>query len=576
MLLFSVIMITIAGVAVVSWLGYITEAQRQARRDRTRLYAFYAAEAGVEEVVDYFNNPANFTGTVPQEYTTAMATSPHTLPHNVHPDAYTLFEPYVLDYEVDDEGRPIDSDGLPIFDTDGNLTGTPVVTTFTYFQDYGNGLQSKIPTCTVYEADEPDEDETNSHLVSRDDWGNALGWVTELRLENPDDFDTNGMQRVICKVIATGQASNGVSTTVEMLLRENPTLVIRSPGAIVTEAAAEFDGNFHVHWGELWAKSDVELQSNETIKIPKETEDPWFKLRTEGMLLDSSGTKYADGTVSGGYSDTPVASTAANYEIPFLESVMHADNFKGGANSWKDYENLRQHQNLDFPSYDYDEWKRFFLINSLPYYFMHPDGRVCGTDPDTGEVVCKDYFDWFDIDPSDPDYFDMMDQLVFIDTVPTDADGNYTLVNDVPVRDSVYHSREPNRDIGNMVTLRATGNSMHTRGAMFVAADVYFGGEGNPPSSDSILDEDGNEYVVDPAGNGPQQKFKVAHNGFFFAWGQIDTGGNRTIYGSVFAGDGYGAGGTPEVYYDYRLRDGSWMNLNQSVVERTLWNIAGL
>ena len=84
---------------MIAWLGYISSSQRQAVRERARLHAFYAAEAGIEQIVDFFNNPANFEGKTPSEYTQEFATHPdetYPLDHNVAPDYYDLFQPYIV------------------------------------------------------------------------------------------------------------------------------------------------------------------------------------------------------------------------------------------------------------------------------------------------------------------------------------------------------------------------------------------------------------------------------------------------------------------------------------------------
>ncbi|MGF1571722.1 MAG: hypothetical protein ACFCU1_01475 [Sumerlaeia bacterium] len=63
------------------------------------------------------------------------------------------------------------------------------------------------------------------------------------------------------------------------------------------------------------------------------------------------------------------------------------------------------------------------------------------------------------------------------------------------------------------------------------------------------------------------------HNGLMYSLGEMDLGGNRTVYGSVFAEQGYGQGGSPSVWYNASMRDGGWINLNLSRVRRDLWNI---
>jgi Tfp pilus assembly protein PilX len=56
-LIASIILVVIAGVMALSWLGFVTHSMQAAVRDRERLASLYAAEAGVEMVIDWFNNP---------------------------------------------------------------------------------------------------------------------------------------------------------------------------------------------------------------------------------------------------------------------------------------------------------------------------------------------------------------------------------------------------------------------------------------------------------------------------------------------------------------------------------------
>ncbi len=54
-LVYSVLLLTLAGVAVISITLLVNENLRATKRSEDRLQAFYAAEAGVQEVVDWFN-----------------------------------------------------------------------------------------------------------------------------------------------------------------------------------------------------------------------------------------------------------------------------------------------------------------------------------------------------------------------------------------------------------------------------------------------------------------------------------------------------------------------------------------
>ena len=627
-LVYSVIMVTIAGVSTVSWLGYITSAQRAAVRDRARLYSFYSAESGVEQVVDWFNNPKSFVA-VDDEFPVAddyddEKVSPYGLEHpGVHPDDYSLFEPYILAYDTDSDGVPIDSDGLPILDGNGNLAvgAEPNVIHWTYFQNELAGdniavsLTSKIPTMTWEFSDAQAVENLDlppALLRITDDDGNYMAFVKSIKLVHPADFadELPTDTRVITKVVATGttgEKRGDIDVTVEMLLSMNPTLNLSSPGAIVSRAAAEFHGQYNIHWGDLITRADIELPPNFWTNgngnaITNQLEDPWFRVRTENWLRDEHDN-YADGRECTGYSPSAPSTSDPQYEMPYFMDDLCSNCEKrsvsgrvkppggGGApgggstcSSPPDYENLLQNQDINWPEYNYQEWKTFFLMAGLPYYFTDSNGTIYSVEKDSssadyGQLVGKDWEGWFGIEPDDPNYNDFNEQFAFIDTIPTDADGNPgpTDGRGVPIIDSTYRSRPPMDDGSNLSTIQEGGGGVHSRGAMLVAANMVFVGQGNPPGYDEILDGDGLDYVTRPNGDAPTndeaKQFKISHNGLLYTWGQIDCKGNRTVYGSVFAERGYGSNGGPDVWYNYRMKDGRWMNINQSIVRRTLWEI---
>lgn len=120
-------------------------------------------------------------------------------------------------------------------------------------------------------------------------------------------------------------------------------------------------------------------------------------------------------------------------------------------------------------------------------------------------------------------------------------------------------AQPPAADGSNLATIRITGQGTHTKGFFYVCGNVYFGGSGSTPDINAL----------DPTRVTHNLK-KVRHNGLFIAAGKMDQGGQNTVYGAVVAQRGFGSGGCPEVWYDYRLKDGLWINV-QSVVTASLW-----
>lgn len=570
-MIMSVVMLTLAGFATVTWLNFTVEATRAAGQDRSRLHAFYAAEAGVEQVVDFFNNPNNYQGEEPGgtegQAMAAFSTGQGGVDH-LFPESYGLFEPYILEFATDSSGNAI---------LDPN--GDPIVTRTSYFEDLSLGSNeaisatSKIPTMTLDISWLP-----NRILEATN--GNERARIDRIRLINPSDlnFAEEGIpanMRVICMIVATGATPDGARATVRSLIAENMTYDISSPGAIISRATATYDGNFSVHWGELWAQDNVDLASNWQQKIPTMSEDPWFMLRTEGVLMDHRGREYADGRERGGFASTPIAPGEPVYEIPFHSDYLYTGS---GPKIDSGYDNLRQNQSLEFPHYPYEEWKSFVRTMGYQYYFTDTDGVVYGEERDPssanfGQTVGKSFDDWFGASPSDANYDEILDKVVFVDSVPVDDNGNPAPKdqNGIPIIDNTYYPRNPSVIDGDpaarMAEIKLAGGGLHTRGAMFVAANLDMKGQGNPPSSNQVPD------VVKPNFQPPDKQFRIFHNGFLHVWGSVSGGGNRTVYGSIYAERGYASNGTPEVYYNIRMRDGSWLNLNTSRVRRMLWNV---
>lgn len=572
---------SIVGMGTAAWLKFVNDSVMAAQRDRDRLTAFYVAEAGIEEIVNYFNRPWDFTGSEPGNYTT-QAFQPANYPifhTELIPARYALFEPYLVAYAMGETGQPLYNNG------------ELMVTRWTYFQNLAAGSNpavsktSKIPTALLDISD-------NERLIFRDPNGQAYAWVEEIQLLHPTDMELEEGKlpdefRIVTKAIVTGVTRDGVRVRLESLITENATVSLTSPGAIVSRASATFDGNFNVHWGEIWAKDNVLLPANWDVKLPRlragygwstsQNYDPWFRFRTEGVLKNAQNTRFADGRDSSGFAENPIPSTASNYFMPFEHDSLWRNN-NGNPDSKLLYrENMLQHQQLAFPEYSYTDWKQHVLSFGFRYFFTDTNGVLYGveTNPDSsnfGEIVGKSYDEWLAITPDSPDYHKISDSVVFIDTVPVDNNGNPAPKdgNGLPIINDVYFPRDPAAPNARLATIPVSGGSIHARGAIMVAANMDMTGQGNPPSWKDV------PGVIMPNFEPPPQNenFRIFHNGLLYSWGRVSGGGNRIIYGSVFAERGFSGNGDPEVFFNIRMKDGSWLDLNASRVNRRLWNFS--
>ncbi len=476
-LFFIVILLLIAGTSVLFLTDAVNHNIRNTQRTEDRLKAFYVAESGVQHVVDWFNRPA----LSPQQ---------------------SYFAPKNPAGQVDLlEGSYLDANG------DSIIKSTYAVAANTL----------------------PVIDSVGSELFD--------GKVTSLIISPPLISDPKG---TVCRVKSVGEIHDNVRSTVEVSLYTNSVPAIFSPAAIISKAVATSGGQFNVHWGEVWAKGNLELTNPLNSKFPRVSEDQWYAGRAENWLVSNNGGNlYANGAVKGAYSATQIAANAGNYYMPFKESMLHADNKKGGPNSpnnFMGHENLFQKQKLSFPEYDYTTMKLFCLQRGFPVYQTTSDGMllVNGT---------KQTFEATFGDPRDPDdiNFDELPEMAFIDTVDGTA---------------------PKPDGSNMTTLTMSGGEFY-RGFYFMAANVKVAGQGSAAVYNNPVMPDKSIY------NKNIKALWLA--GLFYSYGTFESNGNNSVYGSLHAQNGYSGGGSWDVYYDYRLKDKNRYKVASKLSVR-LWN----
>ncbi len=366
---------------------------------------------------------------------------------------------------------------------------------------------------------------------------NALsGRVSRLLVEPPRSDDP---PFTVAWVTSVGESTRGIQTTVEMRLMDNRIPAITSPGAILSMGVASSDGQFQVNWGEIWAADELNLPHPLGNRFPTSDEDPWFAVRSETHLMNHQGRDYADGSVRGGYSDTPIPQGAPNYYQPFLESSLHQNN-----NNLSGFENIHQHQVLDWPEYEYERMKMLAMYHDFPIYRTTPDGDLITGHDANGQPIVQSFREVFDKrefdDPNaiDPDN---APPIYFIDTI----DGN-----------------PPTPDGSNMATIRDTGGDPFYYGNFFIAANVYFGGIGSSPSLDHPRKPD------DSIG---QRIRNVGLYGLIYTYGTMELRANGDIFGAVITEGGFLGGGSWEVFYDHKLQDESRTRLG-SRLTASLWN----
>ncbi len=470
-LFFIVILLLIAGTSVLFLTDAVNHNIRNTQRSEDRLKAFYVAESGVQHVIDWFNRPNN---------------SPqlgYFAPKNVITGQVDLVD-----------GMYLDANGKSVIKTTYTASG--------------------------------------SNLPQIDSVGSGLfdGKVTSLVISPPLNTDPQG---TVCRVKSIGQIHNEVKTTVEVSLYINNVPAIMSPAAIISKAAATSGGLFAVHWGEVWAKGNLELTNPLNQKHPTSKEDQWYAARAQEWLVSNNGQNlYANGTVEGGYSVDTILPNKQYYNIPYMEQFLNKKNKP----AFLGHENLFQKQQLKFPNYDYTTMKLFCLQRGFPVYQTTADGYLLVN----GEK--KSFEEVFE-DPRDPDDidFDELPPIAFVDTIDGTA---------------------PKTDGTNMTTIKLTGGEFY-RGFFFVAANVDCAGQGSAAKFNKPTMPDGT------LSNQPINALWMA--GLMYSYGKFGSNGNNSVYGSLHAEKGYEGGGSWDVYYDYRLKDQNRYKVASKLSVR-LWN----
>jgi hypothetical protein len=113
------------------------------------------------------------------------------------------------------------------------------------------------------------------------------GHIASIILESPSASDP-----VPCtfKVRSTGATAAGLDRTILAYLQKSPVLIskLQLGGALLSMATAAQGGNAKVHWGEAWSKSDVTMPATSQCSHIDKTSgsyDPFVSYRTEGSMI---------------------------------------------------------------------------------------------------------------------------------------------------------------------------------------------------------------------------------------------------------------------------------------------------
>jgi hypothetical protein len=339
--------------------------------------------------------------------------------------------------------------------------------------------------------------------------------INEIVLIPPDP--DNDPVPCLFKVRSEGNTPSGSTRRILAYLEPNPIepLEIQLYAGLISLSKAGQQGNGHVHWGESWSKGSFSMLDESQCPELNNTElkyyDPFAVYRTESQILFPSTWKSEIGGEI--YEELtrrwPGSVPASGEYAKALEQFIPE-----GILQWPDllsrYKEFKDHAKAH---------GRYYSTDSAGN--IYKDG-----------IEDADHLVLFETEFSSADRVSAPYDFVFIDTI----DG-----------------KPPAEDRSNLATVRCTGTSGGFKGIFWLGANFYQGGEGDPANyvtEKPVLNGDGSVSFVNVTLK------KVFHVGVLYMAGTAQFQGNPVIYGSVIAQGGYLSGGTPEIYYDHKLKTG--------------------
>lgn len=487
---------------------YMMAMVRLDERRADSLKAFYIAESGINRVVDFFNHPDEYPDATPGNEggdggAVALLSVPMPQLSMAGFGSFSLKSPQT-------SMGPIASAVPMLASATAGESVSDDQRLFYFDKDTGTfpNLESQLDQGDVV------LDET---IYPAFTGANGLfGHVEDITLSPSQQGDPSNC---FARMSSTGVTASGVRKTVSVfLLSGNP--AASSPAALISKNAAQFSGNVEVRWGEVWVRNMGVLPNwNKWGNYVDPADSNWTSVKTNDLFTFSE-MKYLDGSKFG--ISAPITDPSNPRYINPCAPTAELDIYNG---------RILQHQNLLFPEFNYDEYKRLALRRG-DYYSTDASSRLFRRD---GSLVTDVYAELWRVNPSSTDL-----RFVFIDTIDKQA---------------------PRADGSNLATLPLSGNSPHSKGLYYLNVNLDASGMGNPPEL-GVRRPDGVNVELS----------KVWHVGIIYVSGTMIGVGNSRVYGSVIAERGLTEAGTPSVYYDKRLSDATFMPLN-SLVSVRLYDI---
>jgi hypothetical protein len=345
--------------------------------------------------------------------------------------------------------------------------------------------------------------------VLKDSANAPVARVTMLKILPPIQ-PTSPIDGLLCIVHSEGLAEKMKDEKVtDLYVAYHKLKIDGAPGAILSEAAA-IGGNCKAHWGEVWSHFNIKMPNQS--QTPTQTQDPWLKFRSEQSIefptnwgVNKWGVTYHSGT-NGDIVDGTNAPCSVAPKNPSIVT---------------DYGNeIFQNQTLKWPVYDYATLKKIAQMKGR-YYGTDSAGNVYRDGIiDTAHLVND--LTQLNVKGSRDSWGTVPYDLVFIDT-PTKTEPTPAMA---------------------LPTLALKGSGFSWKGFYWIGASLDVSGMGQP----SALPCEKPDTTF--------QDINIFMDGIIAVQGTYTGTGNEQIYGSLYVDRGFLGTGTPDVFYNYRLKDG--------------------
>lgn len=501
--------VMITAVSMFYLFSYVHSINRINEYNIAREKAAMAAEAGVLRLIHYFN-PSNWND---------LAGAPDGDPDGNAAKIEAFWDAFK---------------NLPTSDTDKGLAARDLV--------WGN----------------PAPDETLMTIVDGDFNDNLIVFgpsrVVELKVKAPrTDAPAGTVMTFYSRAGCRLKNGDMVYRTAIMDVNFAQGVRITVPGGIVSGGTVGANGHFNLHWGEAWAKGEIQLKLNrkytnknqppwnwrpqsDNNQVGADT-DQWVKFITaNGFIKDDNGDIIVDDS---NISNVGALSTNLEKYGNILYQFMDRLTPPGEQTlSQKIDAVIEQYAKLNDPSKGYLYWKQT-AIQRDTYFRVAADGKVYdayGNYRFASATAAMDYY------RSLPNVY-----VAFFDT----KDGNPP------------NAYPPSDNRSNWADITFTGSLANcSKGLLYVAGNLKIGGSGRPPAI-KILNP--TEIENNVPRESASTTAEVFHDGVIFTYGDFEYQGNPIIYGAVVTRGKYDCGGTPNVYYNARLKTGEPQTLSTPV-----------